>query len=121
MDMVDDDYDEDHGVLEMTGELYATVEAQGEQPRFATVLEDAKKSLSLGSRHSKFSFSREDFVYQVSLSNWQWSIFRNYEAAVRRLPSESARIIVCCFGRSMKRRMCAQFARRLLTVLKYQI
>jgi hypothetical protein len=56
VDMAGNDYDEDHGVLEMIGVLYATAEAQGEQPRFARVLEDAKKSLSPGSRHSKFSF-----------------------------------------------------------------
>ncbi|XP_066334495.1 uncharacterized protein [Miscanthus floridulus] len=40
----------------MIGDMYATAEADGEQPRFARVLEDAKKSLSLGSSHSKFSF-----------------------------------------------------------------
>ncbi|XP_066320623.1 uncharacterized protein [Miscanthus floridulus] len=56
VDVVDDDYDEDHGVPEMIGDLYAAAEADGEQPRFARVLEDAKKSLSLGSSHSKFSF-----------------------------------------------------------------
>ena len=56
VDMADDDYDEDHGVPEMIGEMYAAAEAQGEQPRFTRVLEDAKKSLSPGSRHSKFSF-----------------------------------------------------------------
>jgi hypothetical protein len=49
-------HDEDHGVPEMIGELYDAAEAQREQPRFVRVLEDAKKSLSLGSRHSKFSF-----------------------------------------------------------------
>jgi hypothetical protein len=55
---VDDDghLDEDLGVPEMIGDLYAQVEADGEQPRFARVLEDAKKALSPGSRHSKFSF-----------------------------------------------------------------
>ncbi|XP_066396301.1 uncharacterized protein [Miscanthus floridulus] len=56
VDVADDDYDEDHGVPEMIGDLYATAEADGEQPRFARVLEDAKKSLSPGSSHSKFSF-----------------------------------------------------------------
>ena len=56
VDVADDDYDEDHGVPEMIGDLYAAAEADGEQPRFARVLEDAKKSLSLRSSHSKFSF-----------------------------------------------------------------
>ncbi|XP_066334498.1 uncharacterized protein [Miscanthus floridulus] len=56
VDVADDDYDEDHGVPEMIGELYAAAEAEGQQPMFARVLEDAKKSLSPGSRHSKFSF-----------------------------------------------------------------
>ena len=56
VDVADDDYDEDHGVPEMIGDLYAAAEADGEQPRFARVLEDAKKSLSPGSSHSKFSF-----------------------------------------------------------------
>jgi hypothetical protein len=56
VDVADDDYDEDHGVLEMIGDLYAMAEADGEQPRFARFLEDAKKSLSPGSSHSKLSF-----------------------------------------------------------------
>ncbi|XP_066396232.1 uncharacterized protein [Miscanthus floridulus] len=56
VDVADDDYDEDHRVPEMIGDLYAAAEADGEQPRFARVLEDAKKSLSPGSSHSKFSF-----------------------------------------------------------------
>ncbi|XP_066347783.1 uncharacterized protein [Miscanthus floridulus] len=56
VDVANDDYDEDHGVLEMIGDLYVAAEADGEQPRFARVLEDAKKSLSPGSSHSKFSF-----------------------------------------------------------------
>ncbi|XP_066310955.1 uncharacterized protein [Miscanthus floridulus] len=56
VDVADDDYDEDHEVPEMIGDLYAAAEANGEQPRFARVLEDAKKSLSSGSSHSKFSF-----------------------------------------------------------------
>ncbi|XP_066316152.1 uncharacterized protein [Miscanthus floridulus] len=56
VDVADDDYDEDHEVLEMIGDLYAVTEADGEQPRFARVLEDAKKPLSPGSSHSKFSF-----------------------------------------------------------------
>ncbi|XP_066365581.1 uncharacterized protein [Miscanthus floridulus] len=59
VDVADDDYDEDHGVPEMIGELYAAVEAEGQQLMFARVLEDAKKSLSPGSRHSKFSFLSE--------------------------------------------------------------
>jgi hypothetical protein len=55
---VDDDNDlnQNLGVPEMIGDLYAQAEADGEQPRFARVLEDAKKALSPGSRHSKFSF-----------------------------------------------------------------
>jgi hypothetical protein len=54
---VDDDVNDDgHGVPEMLGELYAAAEADGEKPRFAKVLEDAKKALSPGSKHSKFSF-----------------------------------------------------------------
>jgi hypothetical protein len=56
MDVDDDDYDEDFGVPEMLGDLYAAAEANGEQPRFAKVLQDAKKPLSEGSGHSKFSF-----------------------------------------------------------------
>jgi hypothetical protein len=56
VDVPDDDYDEDHGVPEMIGDLYAMAEADEEQPRFARVLEDAKKPLSPGSSHSKFSF-----------------------------------------------------------------
>jgi hypothetical protein len=52
----DGDLDQDLGVPEMIGDLYAQTEANGEQPRFARVLEDAKKALSSGSRHSKFSF-----------------------------------------------------------------
>ncbi|XP_066358199.1 uncharacterized protein [Miscanthus floridulus] len=56
VDVADDDYDEDHGVPEMIGDLYAMAEADGEQLRFARVLEDAKKSLSPRSSHSKFSF-----------------------------------------------------------------
>jgi hypothetical protein len=40
----------------MIGDLYVQAEADGEQPRFARVLEDAKKALSPGSRHSKFPF-----------------------------------------------------------------
>ena len=56
VDVADDDYDEEHGVPEMIGELYAAAEAEGQQPMFARVLEDAKKSLSPGSSHSKFSF-----------------------------------------------------------------
>ncbi|XP_066364931.1 uncharacterized protein [Miscanthus floridulus] len=43
-------------VPEMIGDLYAVAEADGEQSRFVRVLEDAKKSLSPGSSHSKFSF-----------------------------------------------------------------
>ena len=56
MDVDDDDYDEDFGVPEMLGELYAAAEADGEKPKFAKVLEDAKKALIPGSKHSKFSF-----------------------------------------------------------------
>jgi hypothetical protein len=56
VDAADDDEDEDHGVPEMIGELYAAAEAEGGEVRFARVLEDAKKSLSPGSSHSKFSF-----------------------------------------------------------------
>ena len=56
VDVDDDVYDDDHGVPEMIGELYAAAEADGERPKFARVLEDAKKALSPGSSHSKFSF-----------------------------------------------------------------
>lgn len=56
VDVADDDYDEDNRVPEMIGDLYAAAEADGEQPRFARVLEDAKRSLGPGSSHSKFSF-----------------------------------------------------------------
>jgi hypothetical protein len=50
----DDDghLDEDLGVPEMIGDLYAQEEADGEQPTFARVLEDAKKALSPGSLHA---------------------------------------------------------------------
>jgi hypothetical protein len=56
VDENEDGYDEDHGVPEMIGDLFATAEADGEIPTFATVLKDAKKKLSPGSKHSKFSF-----------------------------------------------------------------
>ena len=56
MDVDDDVYDDDHGVPEMIGELYAAAEADEERPKFARVLEDTKKVLSPGSSHSKFSF-----------------------------------------------------------------
>jgi hypothetical protein len=56
MDVDDHGNYDDHGVPEMLGELYAVAEADGEKPRFAKVLEDAKKALSPGSKHSKFSF-----------------------------------------------------------------
>jgi hypothetical protein len=48
---VDDDghLDEDLGVPEMIGDLYAQAEADKEQPRFARVLEDANKAPSQGS------------------------------------------------------------------------
>jgi hypothetical protein len=35
MDVGDDVYDDDHGVPEMIGELFAAAEADGEEPRFA--------------------------------------------------------------------------------------
>ena len=56
VDADDDVYDDDHGVPEMIGELYTAANADGQKPTFATVLEDAKKALSPGSKHSKFSF-----------------------------------------------------------------
>jgi hypothetical protein len=56
VDENEDVYDEDHGVPEMIGDLFATAEADGEIPTFATVLKDAKKKLRPGSKHSKFSF-----------------------------------------------------------------
>ena len=56
VDVDDDVNDDDHGVPEMIGELYAAAEADGEKPSFGRVLEDAKKLLSPGSRHSKLSF-----------------------------------------------------------------
>jgi hypothetical protein len=56
VDTNEDGYDEDHGVPEMIGDLFATAEADGEIPTFATVLKDAKKKLSPGSKHSIFSF-----------------------------------------------------------------
>ena len=34
MDVDDDVYDDDHGVQEMIGELYAAAEADGERPKF---------------------------------------------------------------------------------------
>jgi hypothetical protein len=45
----DGDLDQDLGVTKMIGDLYAQAEADGEQPRFARVIEDAKKALSPGS------------------------------------------------------------------------
>jgi hypothetical protein len=42
MDVDDDVYDDDHGVPEMIGELFAAAEADGEEPRFAGVLGDSK-------------------------------------------------------------------------------
>jgi hypothetical protein len=65
MDVDDDVYDDDHGVPEMTGELFAAVEADGEEPRFAGILGDSKKALSPGSSHSKFSFMVRMF-YMIS-------------------------------------------------------
>jgi len=56
VDVDDDVNDDDHGVPEMKGELYAAAKADGEKPSFGRVLEDAKKLLSPGSRHSIFSF-----------------------------------------------------------------
>lgn len=41
MDVDDDVYDDDHGVPEMIGELFAAAEADGEEPRFAGVLGDS--------------------------------------------------------------------------------
>jgi hypothetical protein len=52
----DDVHDDDYGVPEVIGELYAAAEADRERPKFAKVLEDAKKALGPGSSHSKFSF-----------------------------------------------------------------
>jgi hypothetical protein len=51
MDVDDDVYDDDHGVPEMIGELFAVAEADGEEPRFAGGLGDSKKALSPGSSH----------------------------------------------------------------------
>jgi hypothetical protein len=75
----DDDghLDDDLGVPEMIGDLYAQVEAEGEQPRFARVLEDAKKALSLGSRHSKFSFMVRMFKSRYRISNAGFSTMMN--------------------------------------------
>jgi len=72
----------------MIGELYAAAEADEERPKFARVLEDAKKALSPGSSHSKFSFFGEDVVCQVSLSNQQYRVFHNVEADIKWIPSE---------------------------------
>ena len=52
----EDDRDDDNGVPEMLADLYTAAEEDGGQPRFTKVLEDAKRSLSQGSQHSKFSF-----------------------------------------------------------------
>jgi hypothetical protein len=137
MDAADDDYDEDHGVPELIGELYTAAEAQGEQPRFARVLEDAKKSLSPGSSHSKFFFlvrmlyikSRYrigngafSVIMKLLSGGYLRVICQNHMMRPRNILKSwalvfrtlmCARIIVCCFERSMKRRMCAQYARRL--------
>ena len=56
VDVSYDNHDEDDGVPELIGDLYASAEADGQEPRFAKVLADAKQSLSPGSSHSKFSF-----------------------------------------------------------------
>jgi len=56
VDVSYDNHDEDDGVPEVIGDLYAATEADGEEPRFAKVLADVTQSLSPGSSHSKFSF-----------------------------------------------------------------
>ena len=47
MDVPDDDYDEDHGVPELIGDLYAAAEADGEQPRFARVRSHLARVLAI--------------------------------------------------------------------------
>jgi hypothetical protein len=135
----DDHLDEDLGVPKMIGDLYAQVEADGEQPRFARVLEDAKKALSPGSRHSKFSFMVR-MLYIKSryrISNARFSTMMNLISSGypkselpilmmrQRNTFESwsldtktymcARTIVFYFGirkhPSMQSLMCAQYAR----------
>jgi hypothetical protein len=51
----DDGQDDDHGVKEMLADLYTSLEADGGNPRFTKVLNDAKQQLCPGSKHSKFS------------------------------------------------------------------
>jgi len=125
VDVDDDVNDDDHGVPEMIGELYAAAEADGEKPSFGRVLEDAKKLLSPGSRHSKFSFmvrmlymkSRyrinntgftammklmSDGYPVVSCQNHMMrprNILKNWVLHTR--TSMCARTIVCCSGRKM--------------------
>jgi hypothetical protein len=83
VDVDDGVYDDDHGVPEMIGELYAAAEADGEKPRFARVLEDAKKALCPGSRHSRFSFMVR-MLYKKS----HYRIGNNAFSAMLKLMSE---------------------------------
>jgi hypothetical protein len=55
----------------MIGDLYVQAEADGEQPRFARVLEYAKKALSPGSRHSKFSFTMRMWYIESAMQDFQ--------------------------------------------------
>jgi hypothetical protein len=48
--------EDDNGVPELIGELYTAAEEDGQPPRFARILEDAKQALCPGSNHSRFSF-----------------------------------------------------------------
>jgi hypothetical protein len=48
--------DDDLGTAEMLADLYTAIQADGEQPMFVKVLEDAKHALCPGSVQSRFSF-----------------------------------------------------------------
>ena len=56
MDADEHDDEDDHGVPELIGDLYRAAEVDGKEPNFFKVLEDAKRSLIPGSKHSRFSF-----------------------------------------------------------------
>jgi len=74
MDADEHDDEDDHGVPELIGDLYRAAEADGKEPNFFKVLEDVKRSLIPGSKHSRFSFYGEVAPYQIILSDQQYGI-----------------------------------------------
>ena len=46
----------DNELSELLGDLYKAAKENGEEPKFHTILEDAKQILSTGSKYSRFSF-----------------------------------------------------------------